>query len=123
RLELGMKGYQRSHPGTTIILFEPEQRDPEMFLANTFSYSQRRALAEHAYQHTRHQLRSRRSALRQQLEPHGVGIDDAVLDDPGRRLLSAQAASPRRGTAQALRRLEEVLDDLDLVLDPAAPIV
>ncbi len=121
RLELGMKGYRRSHPATTIVLFEPEQRDPEMFMANTFSYSQRRSLAEHAYQRTRHQLRSRRSTLRAQLEPHGVGIDDAVLDDAGRRLLGAEPA-PRRSAAQALRRLEEVLDDLDRVLDPAAPI-
>jgi hypothetical protein len=42
RLELGMKGYEASHPGTDILLFEPDQRDPEMFLANTFAYSQRR---------------------------------------------------------------------------------
>ena len=32
---------------------EPDPRDAELFLANTFSYSQRRALAEHAYQRTR----------------------------------------------------------------------
>jgi NTE family protein len=60
RLELGMKGYESSHPGTDILLFEPDQRDPEMFLANTFAYSQRRLLAEHAYQQTRADLRSRR---------------------------------------------------------------
>src|SRR5512145_2302285 len=63
RLELGMKGYERSHPETDILLFEPDQRDPEMFLANTFGYSQRRWLAEHAYQRTREQLRSQRGAL------------------------------------------------------------
>jgi hypothetical protein len=50
RLELGMKGYENSHPHTDILLFEPDHRDPEMFLANTFGYSQRRSLAEHAYQ-------------------------------------------------------------------------
>ena len=27
RLELGMKGYERSHPDTDILLFEPDQRD------------------------------------------------------------------------------------------------
>ena len=61
RLELGMKGYEGSHPHTDIELFEPDHRDPEMFLANTFGYAQRRALAEHAYQRTRADLRSRRS--------------------------------------------------------------
>ena len=116
RLELGMKGYEHSHPDTTIVLFEPDHRDPEMFLANTFSYSQRRALAEHAYQQTRRLLRARRSALGRQLAPHGVGIVDDVLDDGGRKLLSAPAPS-RRDAGQAMRRLEEVLDELDQTLD------
>jgi predicted acylesterase/phospholipase RssA len=111
RLELGMRGYERSHPNTTIVLFEPDQRDPEMFLANTFSYSQRRAIAEHAYQQTRQMLRSRRSVLSAQFAPHGVFIDDAVLDDPRRRLVSRRA--PRTRMAGALKRLECVLNDLE----------
>ena len=45
RLELGMKGFEQSYPGATILLFEPDQRDPKMFLANIFSYSQRRMQA------------------------------------------------------------------------------
>ncbi|HEX2009918.1 MAG TPA: patatin-like phospholipase family protein, partial [Roseateles sp.] len=53
RLELGLKRYELSHPQTDILLFEPDPRDAEMFLANTFSYSRRRHLAEHAYQATR----------------------------------------------------------------------
>jgi predicted acylesterase/phospholipase RssA len=115
RLEIGMKGYERSHPDTTIVLFEPDHRDPEMFLANTFSYAQRRALAEHAYQRTRQMLRSRRSVLGAQFARHGVTIDDAVLDAPDRRLLAAPALR-RRNAGQVLRRLEEVLDDLDQAL-------
>jgi hypothetical protein len=115
RLEIGMKGYERSHPDTTIVLFEPDHRDPEMFLANTFSYAQRRALAEHAYQRTRQMLRSRRSVLGAQFARHGVTIDDAVLDAPERRLLAAPALR-RRNAGQVLRRLEEVLDDLDQAL-------
>ena len=97
------------------MLFEPDHRDAELFLANTFSYTQRRALAEHAYQQTRHMLRSRRSELAQQFAPHGVGIDDAVLDDPRRSLLARHAPSRLR-SARALRRLEEVLNDLDHAL-------
>ena len=115
RLELGMKGYERSHPDTTILLFEPDQRDPEMFLANTFSYSQRRVLAEHAYQRTRQMLRSRRGTLARQLAPHGVQIDDAVLDDTRRRLLNT-GRPVGRDASRALRRLEAVLDDLDATL-------
>jgi NTE family protein len=118
RLELGMKGYERSHPETTIVLFEPDQRDPAMFLANTFSYAQRRALAEHAYQQTRQMLRTRRGVLARQLAPHGVTVNSALLDQPRRKLLGPATTqrSGRHSAGQALRRLEAVLDDLDQVL-------
>lgn len=116
RLELGLKGYETSHPGTDVVLFEPDHRDPEMFLVNTFGYSQRRALAEHAYQQTRADLRSRRGTLRKTLERHGIALDDAALDDPARRLIERRRSRHRGGpgsAAHALARLDEVLDDLD----------
>lgn len=120
RLELGMKGYESSHPATDILLFEPDQRDPEMFVANTFGYSQRRALAEHAYQQTRADLRSRRSRVRRVLARHGIGLDDTVLDDPRRRLLHRQPPRRARGqAARTLQRLDEVLDDLAGTLQSA----
>lgn len=126
RLELGMKQYAHSHPGTEMLLFEPDHRDPALFVANTFDYSQRRALAEHAYQRTREQLRRRRSVLGRQLARHGLALDDAVLDDAHRRLLRrgsdrrhALAGAPARppaakaGMAPVLQRLDEVLHDLE----------
>ena len=120
RLELGMTGYGLSHPDVDIALFEPDHRDPEMFGANTFSYSARRQLAEHAYQSTRTNLRTRRRALHAMFEPHGIAIDDKVLDDPARRLVTwtprlAPAwhhVSPHR-LGGALRRLGGVLDELE----------
>jgi predicted acylesterase/phospholipase RssA len=118
RLELGMMGYDRSHPHVDIVLFEPDQRDPEMFLANTFSISQRRVLAEHAYQRTREMLRSRRTSLRTQLARHGVEIDDAVLDDPHRYLIEKRRRSRRLG--RAVKRLDEVLSDLERALPELA---
>ena len=46
------------------------------------------------------------------LAAHGLVLDDAVLDQERRTLL--KRSSPRKGTrtARALRRLDEVLDDL-----------
>ena len=128
RLELGMKGYEASHPDTDILVFEPDQRDPEMFLANTFGYSRRRLLAEHAYQQTRADLRSRRSTLAETLARHGITLDDSVLDDPTRRLLSRRgpgrtSSAPVDGiyhAARTLKRLDEVLNDLERAL-PQAP--
>lgn len=115
RLDLGLKGYERSHPDTDILLFEPDHRDPTMFLANTFGYGQRRALAEHAYQRTRADLRSRRSKLTATLSKHGLSLDQDALDDPHRSLIGRRRPLRYRG-ARALRRLNEILDDLESAL-------
>ena len=120
RLELGLQGYAHSHPHTDILLFEPDRRDPEMFLANSFGYSQRRQLAEHAYQQTRADLRSRRSHVAATLAAHGLALDHAVLDDPRRQLLPKKLRPTRRRSARTLQRLDEVLDDLDLALQARA---
>lgn len=120
RLELGLKGCEHSRPGTTTVRFEPDQREPAMWLANTCSYSQRRRLAEHADQRTRQRLRSRRGLSSRSLLRDGVQIDDAVLDDATRRPL--QPAQPdRRSTSRTLRRPEEVLDDLKTALTAWPP--
>ncbi len=122
RLELGMLGYKTSHPGTDILLFEPDHGDPELFLANAFDYSQRQLLAEHAYQRTRAHLRSHRGSMGATLARVGLALDDALLDDPQRRLLRQRRALGGRNSARstragrALQHLDEVLDDLQRTL-------
>lgn len=109
RLALGFKHYERAYPHTDFVLIEPDQRDPELFFANTFSYRQRRELAEHAYQQTRQLLRDRAAGLAPKLARHGVTLDEQVLSDPGRRLLLP--AQDR--TASAVDRLNATLDSLE----------
>ncbi|MFC3684468.1 patatin-like phospholipase family protein [Hydrogenophaga luteola] len=109
RLALGFKHYERSYPNTDIVLIEPDQRDAELFFANTFSYRQRRELAEHAFQQTRQLLRDRTGHLGPMLERHGISLDEAALRDPQRRLLPAEPV--RRETA--LERLGDTLDTLE----------
>lgn len=111
RMALGMKGYERAYPDTDILLFEPDHRDPELYLANTFSYSQRRHLAEHAYQQTRHLLRSRRSSFSARLARHGIRLDMEVLDDPKRQLVTPM--KPATQVGQAMASLQEIMNDLD----------
>ncbi len=118
RMELGMKHYERAYPGTDIVLIEPDHRDPELYLANTFSYGQRRTLAEHAYQQTRAMLRSRRTSLSAKLARHGVSLRAEVLDDPRRHLVTPPAAPTRIG--RAIASLQEVMDDLGHVVAPQA---
>jgi predicted acylesterase/phospholipase RssA len=112
RLELGMKGYEASHPEVDLLLFEPDHRDPAMFDANVFSYRQRRKLAEHAYQQTRANLRARQGELSRILARHGLALDTTVLADDRRTLLKKHRPTGTRA-ARALKRLDQVLDDLE----------
>lgn len=111
RLELGIKGYERAYPGTDIVLIEPDHRDPELYLANTFSYSQRRHLAEHAYQQTRALLRSGNSDLVRKLQRHGIGLKHGVLNNTRRHLALPRTPASRLG--QALASLDAVMEDLE----------
>ena len=142
RLELGMKAYERSYPNTAIVLIEPDHRDAELFLANTFSYRQRHELAEHAYQQTRLLLRTQHISLTAKLRPHGLGLDLSVLEDTQRQLLStpfqpreapsaadrgslptrAQQPRParRQRLSQALGRLQDSVDNLQHALTQGA---
>ena len=117
RLELGIKGYERAYPDTDIVLIEPNHRDPELYLANTFSYSQRRHLAEHAYQQTRALLRSNKSGLTDKLHRHGIRLNHVLLNNPRRHLAPALPAPTPLG--RALARLHDVMDDLDQALEPS----
>ena len=110
RLELGMKHYGHAYPDTDIVLLEPDHRDAEMFLANTFSYRQRRELAEHAYQNTRQMLRSRKTTLSALLTRHGVSLNLDVLDDARRHLVTPKPATTRVG--RAIASLEDLMEDL-----------
>lgn len=117
RMELGMRQYEHAYPNTDIILIEPDHRDPELYLANTFSYAQRRHLAEHAYQQTRQLLRSRKTGLSTKLARHGISLNHTVLDDVHRHLSQKNKAPTRVG--RAIATLQEVMDDLDQVVTSA----
>ncbi len=114
RMELGMKHYEHAYPNTDIILIEPDHRDPELYLANTFSYAQRRRLAEHAFQQTRQMLRSNKTGISAKLARHGISLNQTALDDPKRHLTLPLPAPTRVG--QAIGRLQEVMDDLGHVV-------
>jgi predicted acylesterase/phospholipase RssA len=119
RLALGFKHYERAWPDTDILLIEPEQSDAELFFANTFSYSQRREMAEHAFQQTRRLLQRRAGELAPRLARHGIALDRDALSDPDLRLLPP--LPPRRPAApDAVARLHLVLDRLQAAL-PATP--
>lgn len=112
RMVLGMRSYELAYPDTDIVLFEPDHRDPELYLANTFSYGERRHLAEHAYQQTRQLLRSQRETLAPRLARHGIRLNERVLQDPHRHLVTPAVPPTRLGRAVA--SLQDSLDELSL---------
>lgn len=114
RMELGMKHYQHAYPDTDIFLIEPDHRDPELYLANTFSYAQRSHLAEHAYQQTRQLLRTRKTGISAKLARHGIRLNHDVLDDTQRHL--SQPAKSPTPLGRAIATLQEVMDDLEEVV-------
>lgn len=117
RLELGMKNYERLYPGSDILLIEPDQRDAKLFTANTFSYRQRRELAEHAYQQTRKMLRERQAELAPKLERHGVTLNMASLRNPDLHLVNEPTVSAQTTLG---RQLHATLDDLQRELGTTA---
>jgi predicted acylesterase/phospholipase RssA len=120
RMELGMKHYASQYPDTDLVLIEPDHRDPELYLANTFSYSQRRHLAEHAYQQTRALLRSEAAGLSAKLRWHGIHLNHAALDDTKRRLAPPAKAPTRMG--RSIQSLQQSLNDLaDIAAARATP--
>jgi predicted acylesterase/phospholipase RssA len=119
RLELGLKSYERAYPNTDIILIEPNPRDPELYTANTFSYSQRRHLAEHAYQQTRQALRSRQTDLSAKLAYHGITLNYAALDDVHRSLCPPR--HPPARVSRALTKLHNTLNNLDHRVNSTTP--
>ena len=110
RLELGMRGYELSHPQTDILLFEPDPRDAELFMANTFSYRQRRHLAEHAYQATRELLRERAAELRPKFARAGLRLREDVLASREARLLPAPGETRTEAALRSLRSTLSVLE-------------
>ncbi|MFO1250011.1 MAG: patatin-like phospholipase family protein [Inhella sp.] len=117
RLELGMKAYSKTHPNTDIVFFEPDHRDAELFLANTFSYRHRRELAEHAYQATRADLLRRAPKLKPVLARHHLDLREDRLLDPTRVLVDVWDTPSHTPTERALLHLDEILSLLESRVD------
>jgi hypothetical protein len=115
RLELGMKGYERSHPGCDILLFEPDHWDAEMFRAGTFSYAARRRMANHAFAQTRRMLRARQATLAPQLARHGLTLNLDSLHEH-RQLIAGLQPHQLSPADVLVQRTHETLDELALWL-------
>jgi predicted acylesterase/phospholipase RssA len=129
RLQVGLATYKERYKGSDVILLEPRRDDYRMFFTNIFSFSQRRAVCEHAYRRTRRNLRARRKEIEPILESHGLSLRHDVLEDPTRQVWSllenypskSQTTSASAPTALAtVERLDRVLTRLERLVDERA---
>jgi NTE family protein len=132
RLEVGMAAYRDKYGSSDVVLLEPERDDYLMFFTNIFSFAERRAVCEHAYRSTRRYLLAHHDDLAPVLARHGVtlrrdvlveerdlwhqvGLPQGVRTRPSPPR-SAAAASGASGAA-VVRRLDEALGRIELLLD------
>jgi len=116
RMEAGFRKYFSSHPAADLILMEPDRDDEEVFFTNIFSYADRKALCEHAYQASRRDMLARADALRPILERRGMSLNMDLLKDKT-RTLDKSIGEGQTSHAPVARNLSSVLRDLDDLLD------
>jgi len=116
RMEAGFRKYFSSHPLADLVLMEPDRDDEEVFFTNIFSYADRKALCEHAYQASRRDLLARADALRPILERRGMSLNMDLLKDK-ERTLDESIGEGQTSHAPVARNLSSVLRDLDELLD------
>lgn len=109
RMQVGLGGYAR-YEHTDKLLLEPDPDDGDMFFTNVFSFASRRELCAHAYRTTLDDLRERRAEINELLTPHGLKLNEAILDDEDRHLFTALETPPRR--THTTSKLHRALDDL-----------
>ena len=101
RMRVGMEKYHRQYPKASVVLFEPDREDAQMFFANLFSYRQRKRICALAYTKTRRNLVTRAAELAPVLREHGLTLRmDRLLDTHrhvSRRRVRPASAARRSG--------------------------
>ena len=115
RMQVGMKTYKQRYPAADVLHFEPDRGDSKLFFQNMFRDADRKRLAEHAYQRTRHDLRAQAGQLSPILERHGITLSMPVLEDVTRSF--GRAVRERR------RRSVALTGPLHVALDRLAAVV
>jgi hypothetical protein len=117
RMKVGMEKYRQQYPHASVVLFEPEREDAQMFFANIFSYRQRKRLCAQAFNKTRRSLQARAAELAPVFARHGITFRLDRLHDAHRHVTDA-VFDPRPLHADRTRppTVREAARDLDRTL-------
>jgi hypothetical protein len=119
-MRTGFRSYKHLYPDAETILFEPTPEDFERIFSNLFSFSNRYAVCEHAYQTTRRQLRQRADEIEPILAQHNLSLRHEVLADEDRTLYGDLAPrSIAQETGNVFDQTYHVLERLEYALEKA----
>ena len=122
RLEIGMASYESKFKDQDVVLLEPHSDDYLMFFTNIFSFSERRAVCEHAYAAVRRDLLARFDELAPLFARHGLTLRRDVLEEARSLWDGVYQDRPRRSAVTVsghavARRLDDALGRLERLLD------
>ncbi|MFL6194015.1 MAG: patatin-like phospholipase family protein [Thermoanaerobaculia bacterium] len=123
RLEVGMATYVNKYKDADVVLLEPHNDDYLMFFTNIFSFSERRAVAEHAYDAVRRDLLARYDELAPMFARSGITLRRDVLEEPRGLWDGVYKDHPRKPApapaygGKVARRLDDALTRLERLLE------
>jgi len=115
RMGAGLAAYETRFADKDVLVFEPRRDDYEMFFTNVFSFSNRKAVCEHAYNSTRHKLWRNQTRLEPILARHGLRLRTEDLEDQDRDLWKSVRLHERRPRSRLpiTDRLEKTLAKIE----------
>lgn len=119
RLEVGMRRYDERYPDASVLLFEPDRDEYQMFFSDIFSLGSRRHVVELAWLATRRDLRRRAPQLGPVLRRHGMRLRTDVLEDVTTTIWEGVGMDPEGRRRPVTQGLDEALDRLESALGVA----
>ena len=118
RMGVGLAAYETRYADKDVLVFEPRRDDYDMFFSNVFSFSNRKAVCEHAYRSIRRKLWRNRRRIEPVLERHGLRLRTEDLEDQERDLWESVGlyARRQRSTSQLKDRLDRALAQVESIV-------
>jgi NTE family protein len=116
RMGVGLAAYETRYADRDVLVFEPQRDDYSMFFNNVFSFSNRKAVCEHAYRSTRCKLWRNRQRIEPILERHGLRLRTEELEDEDRDLWRSVGLFDkrrRRSISPVKERLDRALSRIE----------
>jgi hypothetical protein len=115
---VGLSAYEDRYADSDVLVFEPRRDDYDMFFSNVFTFSNRKAVCEHAYQSIRLKLARNRDRIAPILERHGLRLRTEILDEERDLWESVDLYGRRRGPTSHIKdRLDKALAQIEAMVN------